>query len=214
MRFATFAALAFLLLWSFPSLMAADPAGAGEVVIGFTGGSTWTSNSTGICVWYLPVVGDLDLASLFAKDKSGYPAIDKEHAYFIWVSDWRIQAVYGNGPTTLALVPTGEATIYFSLDPTSRKWSDLTNRSTWGMPVARFVRGGGVFHSPDATPTAWPSAKFFFSARLVSSESIELSNGKRFNFRNVIPHGMTCFEFGQNSSASEVGACTAMGGGS
>jgi hypothetical protein len=58
------------------------------------------------------------------------------------------------------------------------------------------------------------SDKFIFSAPLVSSESFNLLNGKRFNFRALLPHGMTCFEFGLNGSTSEAGACIAMGGGS
>lgn len=217
MKFATFVFLGILLLGSLVPLNAGDPAGASQVVIGFTGGSVWTSASTGICIWYFPVVGNLDLKSLFATDASGAPVVDKEHAYLIWASDWRIEAGFANpgfpnqGITnvtlSLAVVPAGDATIYFTNRPDTRDWSDLTNRSTWGVPVAKFVRGAGLFQSADG----WISDKFYFSAPLVSSKTFSV-NGKRFNFNDLIPHGMTCFEYGQAASSSEAGTCIATGG--
>jgi hypothetical protein len=216
MKLAVIVLMGLTLLGSLVPLNAADAAGASQVVIGFTGGSTWTSASTGICVWYFPVIGDLDLGFLFAPDTSGAPIIDKQHAYLIWVSDWSIQVGFANAGFTntgiknvtlsLAVVPAGEGTIYFSNRPDTRDWSDLTKRSTWGIPVAKFVRGGGLFQSADS----WASDKFFFSAPLVSSETFSL-NGVEFNFRDLIPNGMTCFEYGQAASSSEVGSCTAVG---
>lgn len=216
MKLATIVLMGITLLGSLVPLNAADPAGASQVVIGFTGGSTWTSSSTGICIWYLPVVGDLDLGSLFATDASGAPVIDKEHAYLIWVSDWSIEVGFANtgfpnkGITnvtlSLAVVPAGGGTVYFSNNPHSRDWSDLTKRSTWGVPVAKFVRGAGLFQSADN----WASDKFYFSAPLVSSRTFSV-NGKRFNFSDLIPNGMTCFEYGQALSTSEAGSCIAIG---
>jgi hypothetical protein len=205
--------------WAQNPFNAGDPAGASPVVIGFTGGSTWTSQSTGTCVWYFPVLGNLDLKSLFVTDTSGKPVIDKEHAYLIWVSDWSIQAGSGNPgfpnkgitnvPLSLAVIPAGEATIYFSSNPLGRHWNDVTKRSSWGVPVAQFVMGGGLFQSADG----FASDTFTFMAPLVSSQTFSLPNVKYFNFRDLIPNGMTCFEFGWASSSSEAGTCIATGSG-
>jgi hypothetical protein len=208
MKFATIVLLGVLLLASFPSMMAndRDPAGASEVAIAFTGGSVWTSGSTGICVWYLPLVGDLKLESLFSP--SGAPVADREHAHLIWVSDFSVVFLPANGSFTLALAPAGTATIYFKERPELRDWSDLTDRSTWGEPVAKFVRKAGLVQSPDSLK----SDTFIFSADLASSKTFTL-NGKPFNFKNLIPHGMTCIETGGNGSSLEAGTCLAIGGG-
>lgn len=206
MKSATLVILGILLLCAFPAVVTAQPPDDSQMVIGFTGGSTWTSQTTGICIWYFPVVGSLDLASLFATDNHGVPVVDKEHSYFIWVSDWSIEAMFGNGPFSLAVVPAGTGTIYYTNNPLSRDWSNLANRTTWGVPVAQFVRGAGLFQSTDN----WASDKFYFSAPLVSSKNVNV-NGKRFNFRDLLPDGMTCFEYGQAGSTSEAGSCMAMG---
>lgn len=194
------------------SAQVSPPPGASQVFMAFTGGSVWTSASTGTCIWYFPVLGDLPLTSLFAPGDSGAPAIDKEHAYFIWVSDWSIAAMgqntgFGGSTMTMAVLPPGQATIYYSPNPTTRDWSDTTQRSTWGTPVASFVRGGGLFQSPDGFKQ---TDRFFFSAQLTSSSEISLQ-GSPFSFRKMMPHGISCFEFGQNSSSTETGSCIAMG---
>jgi hypothetical protein len=211
MKFVLYVVLGLLLLWASPAMQAGPPASASQTVIGVTGGSTWTSGNTGTCIWYFPVVGDLDLGSLFAsdlsKDLTGAPVIDKEHSYLIWVSDWSIQAGFANSALSLAVVPAGTATVYFSSNPLSRDWSNLANRSTWGVPVAHFVRGGGLFRSADG----WQSDTFTFSAPLVSSKTFTLVNGKRFNFRELMLNGMTCFESGWVGSSMEAGTCVAMG---
>jgi hypothetical protein len=148
------------------------------------------------------------LTSLFANGLSGTPSVDKEHAYLIWVSDWSIEAGFTAGGLSLAVLPAGQATVYYSSNPTSRIWTDLSNRSTWGVPVATFVRGGGLFQSPDN----WASDKFFFSAQLTSSKSFAINKGGQFNFRELVPQGVTCYEFGLAESTAEAGACVAFGG--
>jgi len=50
-----------------------------------------------------------------------------------------------------------------------------------------------------------------FSANLVISNTFSL-NGIQFDFSSLIPHGMTCFEWGQNGSSWEAGNCLAIGG--
>ena len=208
MKFAIAVLLGVLLLGPIATLQAADPAGASQVAIGFTGGSVWTSPSTGICIWYLPLVGELDLKSLFMGPLFGAPVADREHAYLIWVSDVSAEVLPANKDFNLvALVPTGTGTIYFSNTPDRRDWKDLTNRSTWGNPVATFVRKAGIYPSADGGA----SATFIFSADLVSSRTFPL-NGKAFNFRDLLPHGMTCFE--RAVGAAEAGTCIAAGGGS
>jgi hypothetical protein len=214
MKLATIVLMGIMLLGCPVALSAGDPAGASQVAIGFMGGSTWTSSSTGICIWYFPVVGNLDLGSLFVTDSSGKPIVDRADSYLIWVSDFSVDvlvasaSVGGSGPLFRALGPTGKATIYFSSDPESRDWSNLSDRRTWGTPVAVFTRELSLVRSDDdlATDT------FIFSAKLVSSQTFSL-NGKRFNFRDLIPHGMTCFEYGKTFTTVESGTCVAIGGG-
>jgi hypothetical protein len=220
MKLATFVMVGAVLLASAICLNAqAPPAGGSQVVIGFTGGSTWTSYTTGTCVWYFPVLGDLDLTSLFVTDALGAPIIDKEHSYLIWVSKWSIQAMFNNPgisnppfpgmlnvTLSLAVVPAGNGVVYFNSNPTSRDWTDPGNPGNLGVPVATFGRGAGLFQSADG----WTSDKFYFSAPLLTSRTFIL-NGKAFNFRNLIPNGMTCFEYGQAASTSEAGSCTSLG---
>ncbi|MGA2196129.1 MAG: hypothetical protein ABSH40_12745 [Bryobacteraceae bacterium] len=209
MKFATFALLAIPLLGTLPAAKAADSAGASQVAVGFAGGSVWTSASTGICVWYFPVIGDLTTGSLFMADSSGAPVVDRAHSYLIWVSDFSVQVL----PTSpgslnfLALAPAGQATIYYSSRPDLRDWSDLTKRNTWGVPVATFVRKASLVRSADALV----SDTFTFSTSLVSTETFSLG-GIQFDFKDLIPNGMTCFEFGQNGSSWEAGTCHASGG--
>jgi hypothetical protein len=219
MKRATMMLMAFALLGALVPLNAQDPAGPSQVVIGFTGGSTWTSYSTGTCVWYFPVLGNLNLTSLFMTDASGAAIVDKEHAYLIWVSKWSIQLMFANSgiskppfpgmpnvTLSLAVVPVGDGIVYFNSNPISRDWTDPGNPGNLGVPVAKFVRGGGLFHTADN----WMSDKFYFSAPLVWSKTFTM-NGKRFNFRELVPHGMTCFEYGGAASTSEAGSCVAMG---
>ena len=206
MKIATFALLGILLLGSYASMTAAESAGASQVALAFAGGSTWTSASTGICIWYFPVVGNLDSGSLFAADSTGAPVMDRAHSYLLWVSDFSVQPL--TVPSYfLALAPAGEGTIYYTTRPDLRNFSDLTKRSTWGEPVATFIREASIVRSGDNLT----SDTFVFSANLISSNIINL-NGIQFDFSSLIPHGMTCFEWGQNSSSWEAGNCLAIGG--
>ncbi|MBZ5515627.1 MAG: hypothetical protein LAN62_12460 [Acidobacteriia bacterium] len=197
---------------------AGDPAGASQVAIGVTGGSVWYDPNTRIpsdggnyCIWYLPLVGDLGLDSLFARDSHGVLAYDREHAYLIWVSKFSVEflppADLGGGRSLLrVLAPAGEATIYYSDTPETRNFSDPSDQSTWGEPVATFGRKASILRSNDGLATD----TFIFSAVLESSSSFKLS-GKRFNFADLIPNGMTCFEYGENGSTVEFANCIAIG---
>ncbi len=205
MRFATFVALAILLLGSFATLNAGDPTGAGQVAFAFSGGSTWTSASGGICKWYLPLVRGQNLPIDATKPISA-------NAYFVWVSEFSIAAVPANG-FALVLAPAGTANIYFNANPTGDYWN---HPSAYGPPVATFIREASMLYSGDGL---W-SDTFTFSADLVSSKTFML-NGRPFNFRNVIPNGMTCFESGLAAKAAdgspipstyEAGTCVANGG--
>ena len=217
MKLTGFGLLGVLLLCIFPTAQASDPVASGQVVLSFAGGSVWTSSSTGTCVWYFPTLGNLDATSLFEGGKT-----DIQHAYLIWVSDWSIKTLVTQGqlpppgqpkptvgPLSLAVIPQGDATIYFSNNPTARDLTQVTDRRTWGIPIARFVRGGGLFQSADA----FTSDKFFFSAFLQWSMPFGDANRRTFTLGELIPRGMTCFEFGINSSTMETGTCIAMGGG-
>jgi len=181
-------------------LFAADPA-AGEVVIGFTGGASWKDAANGACIWHFPVVANQDLASLFAPAATGgAPVPDRDHSYLIWVSDFAVEPLPSSPPQALALVPAGTATIYFRPDPTHRNFDD---RSTWGAPIATFTRKTSIIRSPDA----FASDTFIFTADLVSTMPF-IVNGRVYDFRNLIPNGMTCFEYGQGGSSWESGVCT------
>jgi hypothetical protein len=199
-----------LLTTALPGFLAPLTAGEGapvsDVAIAFTGGAFWTSASTGICVWQLPVVGTEELGSLFAKTPLGAPIIDKEHAYLLWVSDFSAQPLMSAPPYALMLVPAGTATIYFTDDPASRNFTDLSDRRTWGTPVATFVRKASVLRSADN----FASDNFIFSADLTSSVPFTL-NGNRYDFKKLVPNGMTCHEYGQAGSSWESGVCVAKG---
>jgi hypothetical protein len=214
--------LGLSLVGMFLLLNAADPGGASQVVLGFAGGSQWTSQSTGICVGPSPMLGVNDWRSLFdVSPPFGTPdaaKVGKETAYLIWVSDFSVQMLPSTpphqkppadpSPYQLAFAPAGTATIYYSPTPARRDWSDLTKRSTWGEPVATFTRNASIVRSPDS----FASDTFVFSADLVSSKPFTL-NGKIFDFKSLIPRGMTCFEHGQLGTSWESGTCVAVGGG-
>jgi len=156
MKLATIVLLGILLLGSLASMQAANPAGASQIVLAFTGGSAYTSDTTGICIWYPLLVGDLNMEYLF-QFVDGAPAVDKEHAYLIWVSDFEslpqtpfLLPPSSKGLLTLQLVPAGTATIYFTDVPRLRNWTDLTKRTTWGTPVATFDRKAESSRAPMA----------------------------------------------------------------
>ena len=216
MKLATIVLLGILVLGSFASMQATDPAGAGQVAMAFTGGSAYTSDTGGVCMWYPLLLGDFNMEFLF-EFVDGAPAVDKEHAYLIWVSDFSAMAQGSftlppstKGLLTLQLVPTGGGIIYFTDVPRLRNWKDLTDRTTWGKPVARFVRQAGIFLSADGGM----SGGMTNSAVLTSSTPFTLG-GKTFDFKDLLPHGMTCFETGftgnDEGGDDEAGTCIAIG---
>ena len=167
-------------------------------------------------MWYPLLLGDFNMEFLF-EFVDGAPAVDKEHAYLIWVSDFSSMAQgsftlppSSKGLLTLQLVPTGGGTIYFTDVPRLRNWKDLTDRTTWGKPVARFVRQAGIFLSADGGM----SGGMTNSAVLTSSTPFTLG-GKTFDFKDLMPHGMTCFETGfsgnDEGGDDEAGTCIAIG---
>ena len=109
MKLATFVLLGILVLGLFASMQAADPAGASQVAMAFTGGSVYTSDTTGICMFYPLLVGDFNMEYLFEFDGRA-PAVDKEHAYLIWVSDFEVlpQTPFLLPPSLTAKPPSEE----------------------------------------------------------------------------------------------------------
>ena len=116
-------------------------------------------------------------------------------AYFMWVSDF--QTLYlCHRPTArrsrVVLVPSGTATIYYTDTPASRDLTnvrDTTTRASWGDPVATFTRHAGHLQTADN----FASDNMVFWAELVSSKSFTILNGNQFNFKDLIPYGMTCY---------------------
>jgi hypothetical protein len=185
MKTSTFVLMGILLMGSFASTRAADPAGASQMAMAFTGVTVMTSESTGICIAYWPIIGEFDVKSLFAGPSFGTHVADKEHAYLIFVSDWSVTVLPPNGAFNfLGMFVPGEATLYYSNRPDLRDWRDPTNRRTWGEPVAKFERSAGLFQSADGGM----SGTVTFSPPLTSSSTFPLG-GKPFNFRTLIPHG-------------------------
>ena len=122
----------------------------------FTGGSAYTTATGGVCIWYPVLLGDLNLGSLF-ESLSGAPKVDKEHAYLIWVSDFSGVQLQ---PFTLPPSSPGRRFSFnwfppepppsiSATGPISVTGRNLTDRSTWGEPVATFVRKAGMFQSAD-----------------------------------------------------------------
>ena len=212
MNFATVVLLGILLLGSCASLNA-QATGTSEVVMVYLNEpDTLLPDGTpnqppapagflGVCLTYYTMVGDLDLKSLFANGTDGTPQVDRAHAYFIWVSDFNFKDLAQNGKYTLQLIPEGTGTIYYTNNPLGRSFTDAT-RSTWGDPVAKFVRKAAMFQSPDGGT----SGTFISTAELVSSKPFKL-NGKTFNLKDLIPQGMNCFE--SADGYYEVGTCIA-----
>src|SRR3974390_3304429 len=79
MKRATMMLTVVVLLGALATLNAQVSVVPSQMVIGFTGGSTWTSYTTGTCVWYFPVLGNLDLKSLFMTDPSVDPTVEKKN---------------------------------------------------------------------------------------------------------------------------------------
>jgi hypothetical protein len=212
----------------FLSRMSADaPASVSATAVSFAGGSVWNPDySGGTCVWYLPVVGDLGLESLFSDPKNP----SKETAYLVWVSEFTVQMLPAAPPFqpeaaspaqappyALVLAPSGTGTIYLQSDPSKRLWPKATastpvtsatlKNMNWGVPVATFTRNASIVRSTDGLA----SDTFVFTADLLHSLTFQLPNGKLFDFSDLIPHGMTCFEHGQQMSSFESGTCVARG---
>jgi hypothetical protein len=208
-------------------LQAADTASSSATAVSFAGGSVWNADySGGTCVWYLPVVGNLELESLFSDPKNP----GKETSYLIWVSEFTVQMLPAAPPFlpapanakdappyALVLAPAGKGTIYYQADPSKRIWpkglgsnpvtpASLKN-TNWGTPVATFTRNASIVRSADGLA----SDTFVFTADLEHSQIFQLPNGQLFDFGDLIPHGMTCFEYGRAMSSWESGTCVARG---
>lgn len=227
MKLTTIILIGIPLLGSLAPMSAADQAGASATVVSFAGGSVWNADySGGTCVWYLPVVGNLPLESLFSDPKN--PA--KETAYLVWVSEFTVQmlpavAPFLPAPASAAqappyafvLAPRGTGTIYLQSDPSKRVWPKATASSpvtpaslknmNWGVPVATFTRNASVVRSADGLV----SDTFVFTADLLHSITFHLPSGHVFDFDDLIRYGMTCFEYGQQLSSWESGTCVARG---
>lgn len=189
-----------------PVLAAEQPVGASEVAIGFAGGAVWTSQTTGVCIWYFPVVRGMELSDLFTDPtKPG-----RETSRLLWVSDFDALILDAGKPGeafTRVLIPAGTATIYYSDHPEERVFTgDLKDRSTWGRPIATFTRTASLLQSPDG----FASDSFNFSAIPTWTSNFVLGN-KSVNFKRVLPQGMTCYESGLKGSSSEAGSCVAIG---
>jgi len=219
--------LAIPVVGSLALVKAADPARASDTVVSFSGGSVWNSDySGGICVWYFPVVGDLSLGSLFSDTTNP----SKETSYLIWVSPFTVQSLAAAPPFlpapasasqappyALVLANAGSGTIYFQSSPSKRIWPKATTSTPvapadlakvdFGVPVATFNRRVSVVRSADGLA----SDTFFFTAELLDSQTFTLPNGVVFDFHDLIPHGMTCYEYGQQGSSWESGTCVARG---
>ena len=70
MKLTTLILMGIPLLGLLAPTAAADQASASATAVSFAGGSVWNADySGGTCVWYLPVVGNLGLESLFSDPR-------------------------------------------------------------------------------------------------------------------------------------------------
>ncbi len=209
------------------SLNAADPASTSQTVVSFAGGSVWNADfSGGTCVWYFPLIGDLDMGTLFSDAKNP----TKETSYLVWVSEFTVEMLPASPPFlpapasssqappyALAFAPSGTGTIYLQMDPSKRIWPKATaanpvspamlKNMNWGVPVATFKRNASLVRSADGLA----SDTFYFTVDLQFSQPFVFANGQLFDFGELIPHGMTCLEHGQQASSWESGTCVARG---
>ncbi len=229
MKLATIVMAAIPLVGSFASLKASDAAGSAPAVIGLVGGSIYTPDfSGGTCVAYVTLAANVDWKTLFATNRffagPDPTKVAKETAYLIWVSDFTLQMLPALPPFLpppktpqqappygLATVSTGTATLYFSATPNDRIWTnpmDPRTRESWGDPVATFTRNASIARSPDNLA----STTMINTVDLVSSKPFTLPGGTVVDLKSLLPHGMTCFEFGEQASSWEVTTCVANGG--
>jgi hypothetical protein len=204
MKFAMVLFLGFLLLASSAPLNAQN-IGTSQVVAAYinepTNSPAPLPGFDGLCLIYYTMLGDLPLTSMFTTGTDNQPIIDRAHAHFIWVSDYKAQYLTDNKEFTFFMILEGTATIYYSDQPESRDW---TNRSTWGDPVAKFIRKPGMFQSRDGGV----SGTLANTGVLVWGKPVRI-NGKMFHIKDLIPQGLTCF--GAGVGDYEAGSCVAVG---
>jgi hypothetical protein len=97
----------------------------------------------------------------------------------------------------------GSAAIDYDATPAQKR--DPRKRGTLGELVARSNRKAGlfVFTGSGADPLVSP-------ADPVRSKTFSLG-GRSFNFRYLIPHGVTCPEVVSGITGAEAGSCVATG---
>ena len=121
-------------------LNAADPAGTSQTVISFAGGSVWNADfSGGTCVWYFPVVGNLDFESLFSDPKNA----SKETSYLVWVSEFTVQMMTAAPPFLPAPASPNQAPPYalaFAPSGTGRSTCSRIPPGVSGQKLRRPIR--------------------------------------------------------------------------
>jgi len=179
------------------------PNGSSQIVLAFSGGSAYTSDTT-VSACGIPCSSGI---TTWSSCSSSWTAPRPSTRNMLTSSGCRTSKSYlqthvflagrrpPKGCSRSSLIPTGSATIYFTDVPRLRNWKDLTNRSSWGTPVASFIRKAAIFQSTDGGM----SGTLPISAQLVSSKPFTLA-GKTFDFKNLIPNGMTCFATGYSGT--------------
>jgi hypothetical protein len=110
-------------------------------------------------------------------------------AFFTLRSDVFSLQTIGNGPVAATLADAGDFTIYLNPTPAGN-WSDPNSFSS-GQPVATFKRSVAMLTN------AGPTTSVMFSAVLVSSVDFTF-NGKTYNFKRLVPDGVTHIFTGSN----------------
>ena len=206
---------------------AADPAGTSQTVISFAGGSVWNADfSGGTCVWYFPVVGNLDFESLFSDPKNA------SQRDFVPCLGERVYGADDDGRSAVpararfaqpgAALRAGVCSLrngddlpaVGSLPACLAKSYGVQSAYTGKFKEHELGHSSGDVHQERVSGPQrgrFGVGHFRLHGRPVAFANFALPNGRLFDFGDLMKYGMTCFEHGQQGSSWESGTCIAHG---
>lgn len=178
-------------------LFAADHVAVGQVMFHVIGrnqvlSTTGPGAGTAAAMGYLAAIEGID-GSLFSDPK----AVGEGTAYFTVMSDAHPFSTLANGNTKVRMRPPG-GTFHVYYDETPD--GDFTKPDTWsdGELIATFRIGSTLATKVDNVATEIDSAE------LVSSKDFTF-HGHKYNFKRMVPHGVTFFLSGPGTQVAEEG---------
>jgi hypothetical protein len=179
------------------SLSAAEGFAVGQVVFHVIGrnqvvSTTGPGAGTAVAMGYLAAIEGID-APLFSDPK----AMGEGTAFFTVKSEPHPFSTLANGNTKVRMRPPGGIFhVYYDETPDG----DFTKPDTWsdGESIATFRIGSTLATKVDNVATEIDSAE------LVSSKDFTF-HGHKYNFKRMVPHGVTFFLSGPGTQVAEEG---------